>query len=172
MKGTLCFWDRTGNSFDEWWVLVKKKEREKNVIKRDIKVFEPFSSQQLIGAAASFKDLSSRGIQHESLNCVVFFDSSRSGDALVISGMDTALLLARQLSVDGRAGLRAPPVRCTQVAGSENTSNGHGNAGVSKLLCAWRGCQDALEDTFNGHGKSGFFEHSIENHNGDGELPL
>ena len=124
------------------------------------------------GAAASFKDLSSRGIHHESLNCVFFSDSSRSGDALVISGMDTALPPARQLSVDGKAGLRAPPVRCTQVAGSENTSNGHVNAGVSKLSRALRGCQDALEDTFNGHANTGFFEHSIENHDVDGGLPL
>ena len=27
MKGTLCFWDRTGNSSDQEWVLVKKKVR-------------------------------------------------------------------------------------------------------------------------------------------------
>ena len=54
----------------------------------------------MIGAAASFKDLSSRGIQHESLNCVVFSRSSRSGVA----------------------GFRAPPVRC--ALGAENTSNG------------------------------------------------
>ena len=67
---------------------------------------------------------------------------------------------------------RQPPVRCTHVAGSENTSNGHGNAGVSKLSRAWRGCQDALEDTFNGHANTGFFGHSIENHDGVGELPL
>ena len=35
----------------------------------------------MIGAAASFKDLSNRGFQHESLNCVVFSRSSRSGVA-------------------------------------------------------------------------------------------
>ena len=70
------------------------------------------------------------------------------------------------------AGLCASPVRCTHVAGSENTSNGLGNAGVSKLSRAWRGCQDALEDTVNRHVNTGFFEHSIENHDGDGELPL
>ena len=29
MKGTLCFWDRKGNSSDQGWVLVKKKERRK-----------------------------------------------------------------------------------------------------------------------------------------------
>ena len=67
---------------------------------RDFSVFEPFSSQQLIGAAASFKDLSSRGIQHESLNHVVFSGSSRSGDS----------------------GSRAPSVRCALAA--ENTPNG------------------------------------------------
>ena len=54
MIGTLCFWDRKGNSFDEGWVLVTKKESKKNFFKRDFSVFEPFSSQQLIGAAASF----------------------------------------------------------------------------------------------------------------------
>ena len=57
-------------------------------------------SGQLIGAAASFKDLSSRGIQHESLNHVVFPGSSWSGDAE----------------------FRAPSVRCALVA--ENTPNG------------------------------------------------
>ena len=101
MNGTLCFWDRKGNSFDEGWVLVTKKESKKNFLKRfSDSVFEPFSSQQLIGAAASFKDLSSRGVQHESLNCVAFSRSSRSGVA----------------------GFRAPPVRC--ALGVENTSNG------------------------------------------------
>ena len=29
MQGTLCFWDRKGNSCDEGWVLVKKNERKK-----------------------------------------------------------------------------------------------------------------------------------------------
>ena len=56
-------------------------------------VFEPFSSQQLIGAAASFKDLSSRGTQHESLNCVVFSRSSRSG----VAGFRTPLCGARMV---------------------------------------------------------------------------
>ena len=73
-----------------------------------------------------------------------------------------------QLFVARNVGLCASPVRCTHVAGSENTSNGHGNVGVSKLSRAWRGCQDALEDNFN----RGSFEHSIENHDGDGALPL
>ena len=31
MKGTLCFWDRKGDSSDKEWVLVKKKERRNNV---------------------------------------------------------------------------------------------------------------------------------------------
>ena len=96
MNGTLCFWDRKGNSCDEGWVLVTKKVSKQNFFYKDFSdsVFEPFSSQQLIGAAASFKDLSSRCIQHESLN------SSRSGVA----------------------GFRALPVRC--ALGVENTSNG------------------------------------------------
>ena len=100
MKGTMCFWDRKGNSSDQVWVLVKKKERRKNVFKNDFKVLKPFSSQLLIGAAASFKDPSSRCFQHESLNCVVFSRSYRTGDA----------------------GFRAPPVRC--ALGAENTPNG------------------------------------------------
>ena len=89
--------------------LVTKKE-SKNFFFKDFSasVFEPFSSQQLIGAAASFKDLSSRGIQHESLNCVVFSHSSRSGVA----------------------GFRAPLVRC--ALGAENTSNGFCNTSLHK----------------------------------------
>ena len=54
------------------------------------------------------RDLSSRGFQHESLNCVVFSGSSRSGDA----------------------GLRAPPVWCARVA--ENTPNGLCNTQLHK----------------------------------------
>ena len=81
-------------------MLVTKKERKKNFLRRDFSVFELFSSQQLIGAAASFKDLSSRDIQHESLNHVVFSGSCRSGDS----------------------GFRAPSVRCALVA--ENAPNG------------------------------------------------
>ena len=108
MIGTLCFWDRKGKSFDERWVLVTKKESKKNLFKRDFSVFETFSSQLLIGAAAFFRDLSSRGIQHESLNRVVFSGSSRSGDA----------------------GFRAPSVRCALVA--ENTPNGLCNTSLHK----------------------------------------
>ena len=78
-----------------------RKRKELCIKKRfSDSVFETFSSQQLIRAAASFKDLSSRGILHESLNCVVFPRSSRSGVA----------------------GFRAPPVRC--ALGVENTSKG------------------------------------------------
>ena len=78
-------------------MLVMKNERKKNFLSKDFSVFKPFSSQQLIGAAASFKDLSSRDIQHESLNHVVVSGSSRSG----------------------HSGVRAPSVRCALVA--ENT---------------------------------------------------
>ena len=39
MKGTLCFWDRKGISFDEGWVLVTKKESKKNFFKEIFKVF-------------------------------------------------------------------------------------------------------------------------------------
>ena len=65
MNGTLCFWDRKGDSFDEGWVLVTKKESKKNFFLRDFSdsFFEPFPSQQVIGAAAPFEGLSSRGIQ-------------------------------------------------------------------------------------------------------------
>ena len=81
-KGTLCFWVRKGNSCDEGWVLVKKKER-KNVFERDLKVFEPFSSQQLIGAAASSKVTSRSGRTHEQesfqLACCSRLFPSRSG---------------------------------------------------------------------------------------------
>ena len=31
MNGTLCFWDRKGNSFDEGWVLVTKKGKQKEL---------------------------------------------------------------------------------------------------------------------------------------------
>ena len=87
MKGTLCFWDRKGNSSDQGWVLVKKEEKRKTVLKRDLKVFEPFSSQQLIGTAASFKDSSSRGKQHEheSFNPRVVPASSRSGLGVLVA---------------------------------------------------------------------------------------
>ena len=98
MKGTLCFWVRKGNSCDEGWVLVKKKER-KNVFKRDLKVFEPFSSQQLTGAAASFKVSSRSGRQHEqeSFNSRVVLASSRPGLGVIasagfnVSGVETVL---------------------------------------------------------------------------------
>ena len=82
MTETLCFWDPKGNSCEEGWVLVKKKKKErKNGFKRDFKVFEPFSSQQLTGAAASFKVSSRSGLQHEqeSFNSRVVPASSRSG---------------------------------------------------------------------------------------------
>ena len=49
----------------------------------------------------------------------------------IASAEDLTLPPARQL-----------PVWVTHVAGSENTSNGHGNAGVSKVSRAWRGRQD------------------------------
>ena len=49
----------------------------------------------------------------------------------IASAEDLTLPPARQL-----------PVGFTHVAGSENTSNGHGNAGVSKVSRAWRGRQD------------------------------
>ena len=87
MKGTLCFWVGKGNSCDEGWVLVKKKER-KNVFKRDLKVFEPFSSsQQLIGAAASSKVTRRSGRQHEqeSFNSRVVLASSRPGLGVIAS---------------------------------------------------------------------------------------
>ena len=42
MKGTLCFWNRKGNSSDQGWVLVKKKEKRKKVFRIDLKVFNLF----------------------------------------------------------------------------------------------------------------------------------
>ena len=55
--------------------------KRKNVFTRDLKVFEPFSSQQLIGAVASFKVSSRSDLQHEqeSFNSRVVPASSRSG---------------------------------------------------------------------------------------------
>ena len=41
MNGTLCFWDRKGNSCDEGWVLVKKKEKKK-FLKKELKVLNLF----------------------------------------------------------------------------------------------------------------------------------
>ena len=81
MKGTLCFWDRKGNSSDQRWVLVKKKERRKNYFQNDFKILKLFSCQQLVGAAASLLDWSSPCLQHEheSINRRVVSASSRSG---------------------------------------------------------------------------------------------
>ena len=90
MIWTLCFWKRKGNFSDEVWVLVKIKERRKKVF-LTVKKLKPFSSQQLVGAAASFEDLSSRCIQHEHESCNrrVVSGSSRSGlGALVADGLN------------------------------------------------------------------------------------
>ena len=83
-------------------MLVKKKER-KNVFKRDSKVFEPFSYQQLTGAAASFKVSSRSGRQHEqeSFNSRVVLASSRPGLGVIASagfnasGVETVLAPGR-----------------------------------------------------------------------------
>ena len=78
----------------------KQKEERFNM---DLRVLEPFSSQQLTGAAASFKvsSRSSRQHEHESFNSRVVLASSRPSLGVIASagfnasGVETVLTPGR-----------------------------------------------------------------------------
>ena len=152
MKGTLCFWDRKGNSSDQEWVLVKKKERRKNVFKKILKfcnLFPPNSwlaQLHLLRIRAAVVHSTSLSTVLSSLTLpgqVMLLVIAGSNDSVFQfdSGVETVHPCAVRAWFDFSAALALPPARQWPDAGLRQRAccRGHCNTSLHKASGAVSG---------------------------------